>query len=259
MKKISGLTLVFSLCAVLTMCKHDAIEPPVGSILPPVDTNDTDTITGKPCDPDTVYFERDVLPLLQGSCAKSGCHDAITRTEGIVLDSYANVIGSGIIKLNDPAGSDIYERITETDQSKIMPPPPNPKLNADQAALILKWIQQGALNLFCDGCDTFNTFYGELALLMFNACASCHNDNSTYPTLLSKNLSFFPSAPTSGNDIYYNQLIAISNDSVNGKNRLIGSMTWESEFVNMPYGSSTAPSDCDVSIIKDWIAAGRPN
>ena len=140
-----------------------------------------------------------------------------------------------------------------------MPPAPNPALSSEQIALILKWIQQGAQDLHCDGCDTFNTFYGELAPMLYNTCFGCHNDASSYPTVLSKNLSFFPSGATSSNDIYYNKLMAISNDSTNGKNRLLGSLTWENEFVNMPYGSNKKLSDCDINIVRDWIAAGRPN
>ena len=49
--------------------------------------------TTHPCDPDTVYFEMDVLPILLSSCGKSGCHDA-TAQDGVRLDSYAATMAS---------------------------------------------------------------------------------------------------------------------------------------------------------------------
>jgi hypothetical protein len=64
---------------------------------------------GIPCDPDTIYFQNTILPLLQSSCGVSGCHDPGTASDGIILTSYDDIINSGVIKLNDPAGSDLYE------------------------------------------------------------------------------------------------------------------------------------------------------
>lgn len=107
-------------------------------------------ITGDPCHPDTVYFERDIMPLLNSSCAKSGCHDAASATDGIILDNYANVMAKGDIKPGNPDDSDLYEVITDNDPLDRMPPPPVPPLSAEQIAMVRKWIQQGAQNLTCD-------------------------------------------------------------------------------------------------------------
>src|SRR5690606_33332299 len=118
---------------------------------------------GTPCDPGTVYFNRDILPLLRSNCAKSGCHDAITAEEGIILDSYQNVLASDVIRAGRPSDSEMIEKMKENDPDDVMPPPPNERLTAEQIALIEAWIQQGAKDLTCDDspamCDTANVSY----------------------------------------------------------------------------------------------------
>ncbi|MBE0663332.1 MAG: hypothetical protein IH597_12810 [Bacteroidales bacterium] len=107
-------------------------------------------IVGDPCHPDTVYFERDILPLLLSSCAFAGCHDAATASDGVILDSYSNVKNTGDVKPGNPNGSDLYEVLVEDDEEKRMPKPPYPRLGNDQIAMVRKWILQGAKDLTCD-------------------------------------------------------------------------------------------------------------
>ena len=107
-------------------------------------------VTGIPCHPDTVYFERDLMPLLNSSCAKAGCHDIESAMDGVILDSYANVMATGDVKPGNPDGSDLYEVLVEDKPEKRMPPPPLPALDNDQIAMIRKWILHGAQNLTCD-------------------------------------------------------------------------------------------------------------
>ena len=135
----------------LPACEHEPLAPvdpdpidTMGMDTMDVDTMDEDTM-GIPCDPDVVYFDRDLLPILKSNCAKSGCHDAITHQEDIILDNFENVMASGIVKPFDLNSSDLYEVITETDPDKRMPEPPNQKLTAEQITLISKWILQGAM------------------------------------------------------------------------------------------------------------------
>ena len=60
-------------------CKHvplfDDIIDSVDTTSNPIDTMPVDK-TGIPCDPDVIYFEQDVLPMLICNCAFSGCHAA---------------------------------------------------------------------------------------------------------------------------------------------------------------------------------------
>ncbi len=65
--------------ALLISCTHnpdDIILPQDnGGTEPPIDTI--------ACDPDTVYFQNTVLPLIQSTCATTGCHDAASHQHGI--------------------------------------------------------------------------------------------------------------------------------------------------------------------------------
>ena len=47
---------------------------------------------GIPCDPDTIYFQNDVLPLFQSSCGIAGCHDPLTAEGEVILTSYYYVM-----------------------------------------------------------------------------------------------------------------------------------------------------------------------
>lgn len=223
-------------------CVHDPFDP----VNPdPTDTTEQpiDTMTGIPCDPNLVYFEFEILPILKSNCAKSGCHDAASHQDGIVLDNYANVIASDVIDPFDLDGSDLYEVITENDPDKRMPQPPNARLTPDQISLIAQWIQQGAQNLECDPnagvCDTLSvTYSGVIAPLLTTYCVGCHSGG----------------AP-SGN-ILLNTHSGVQTVAMNG--RLLGAITWAPGFQQMPRGSSKL-SDCHIAKIKAWIEDGAPN
>lgn len=236
------LLLVGLIIMLLPACQHDPVTPVDPD---PTDTMDIDTMEtiGVQCDPDTVYFERDILPILRSNCAKSGCHDAATHEEDIILDSYENVIESDIIKPFNLNGSDMYEVITETDSDKRMPRPPNQRLTNDQIAVIAKWIQQGAQDLTCDEstgeCDTENvTYSGFVAPLLATYCVGCHSGGSP-----------------SGN-IVLNSHAGVQTVALNG--RLEGAITWASGYQQMPRGSAKL-SACNINKIKAWINDGAAN
>lgn len=227
-----GIVVVFSLHA----CTHE----PDGTIIPDNMNEDPQVV---PCDPDLVYFERDILPILKSNCAKSGCHDAASHEEGIILDNFQNVISSGVVKPFDLNDSEMFEVITETDPDKIMPEPPNQKLSADQIALISKWITQGAKALTCDEpegpCITDNISYsGFVAPLLTTNCIGCH------------------SGGTPSGNIVLNSHSAVQTVALNG--RLLGAITWANGFQQMPQGSGKL-SDCNIEKIKAWINNGAPN
>lgn len=193
-----------------------------------------------PCDPDTVYFEKDLLPILQSACAQPGCHDA-TASDGIRLDSYAAVIASDIIRPDDPVDSEMYEVITETDPDKRMPPPPQDPLSDDRKQLILKWISQGGQNLFCDeDCDTTNvTFSGVIwPEIIETYCFGCHKNPNPLGGLKLENYS------------------DVATIAANGK--LLGVVTHSAGFPPMP---KNAPKldDCKITQITKWIDDGYPD
>lgn len=200
-----------------------------------------------PCDPDTVYFEQDILPLFISNCTMSGCHNSTTHAEGIDLSSYAAVMSSNVLTPGQAWNSDLVEAITETDPNKIMPPPPMPALPSIQINLIKKWINQGALNLKCDnGCDTTNvTFNGTIKPLIQNSCTGCHNAASPGGGY---NLTNYAD-DVSGN-------LGVQSSALNGA--LSGSVNHTGVWSNMPKGGSKLPQ-CQLDQIRIWVDAGAPN
>jgi mono/diheme cytochrome c family protein len=222
-------------------CVHEPILP----VDPGGNTGDTVIVdpVDEPCLPDVVYFERDILPILRSNCAKSGCHDAISHQDGNVFDSYQNVMASDEVDPFDPGGSDLYEVITDNDPDDRMPPPPNQRLTQEQIAMIRKWIQQGAQNLFCDDptgeCNAENVSYsGFIVPLLTNTCIGCHSG-----------------AGASGG-VVLNTFNGVKTVADNG--RLVGAITWASGYQQMPFGSPTKLQDCQIEKIKAWVNDGAP-
>lgn len=213
-----------------TACRH-AVEPPT--------TGDDPIVTESPCDPDVVYFQQDVLPLLVSSCGQANCHDAISHEDGIVIESYSSIMGeNGLVEAWDAESSDLIEVLYETGDD-IMPPPPNPPLTDAQISTLTNWIQQGALNLSCSDCDTTSvSFSGSLVPLMSNACVACHSGAS----------------PDGGVDLttHANVSSAISYSN------LLNSIRHASDAIAMPPAGS-ALSACEVRLFELWVEDGMPN
>jgi len=226
------LTTVF-LAGVLTLlldsCIHDPFEP----FVPP------GTSTG-PCDPNTVYFERDLLPLFRGSCALSGCHSASSAEEGVVLDSYAHVMTTAGVKPGNARGSELYKAVTHGAEER-MPPAPASPLSDAQVTLIREWIDKGARDLRCDGmdlpCDTTHVSYANsvVPILQNNGCITCHSG---------------------GNAVLLNTYSAVRESALNG--RLYGSINHDPQYVSMPQGGAKLGA-CYIATVRIWIEAGAPD
>ncbi|HNH23037.1 MAG TPA: hypothetical protein PLY26_12860, partial [Ferruginibacter sp.] len=92
-RPLPSLTLAVMAIALFFSCKHE----PTGTVPPtPIDGGT------QACSTDTVYFQNKVLPLIVSSCAKPGCHDAISRQDGIELTSYDKIMASGEVRPGDP-------------------------------------------------------------------------------------------------------------------------------------------------------------
>lgn len=124
-------------------------------------------------------FSRDILPVLSNSCGISGCHNAASAKEGIVITSYQTLMASGIIKAGKPTSSDLYEVITLPASDKdIMPPKPYSPLSKAVTDSIYQWILRGAKNETCSAaCDTTGniTWSGAIQTIIQNNCQSCHS------------------------------------------------------------------------------------
>ncbi len=234
--KLTLSAIIFAMVIFSFHCKHDP------DILPDNGNGDTpgDTTEIHKCDPDTSYFQNDVLPLLLSNCSTSGCHDQETAQKDVILTNYASVISTGDIKPGDPYGSEIFEKITETDPEKRMPPPPGTALTSVQIDIIKTWIEQGALNNSCDsGCDTTNvTFSGTIWPTLETNCVGCHTGASAGGGVLITN---------------YNELVSIAE---NGK--LLGAVSHQPNYSPMPKNGNKL-SDCSIREIEIWIENGTPN
>jgi uncharacterized membrane protein len=209
-----------------------------------VDTMPTDTTNnGVPCDPDLVYFDQEVLPIFISNCAFSGCHDANSAQEGIILDSYENVFNTGDVTPFNLDESDIYEVLVDDDEDDRMPPAPANRLTADQIQIIAAWILQGAEDLSCDpdagSCNTENVSFSDVVQpVIVTHCQGCHSGSS----------------PSGGIDLSTHAGVKTVAD--NGK--LIGAISWSPGFEAMPQGGDQL-SDCTVDKIESWVNAGAPN
>jgi hypothetical protein len=161
-------------------CKHEPLLPNVitDGTGNGIDTGDG-TGNGLPCNPDSIYFQQQILPFLVSGCAKIGCHDAATAEDGVILDSYTNVMATGGVTPFDLSNSDLWEVITETDPGDMMPPQGETPLTQAQIDLIGQWISQGALNLICDDglgpCDSTTVSYvADVLPIIQNKCVGCH-------------------------------------------------------------------------------------
>ncbi len=230
-------------------CKHDPfiVEDdmiPIDTMTNPVDTQTVDTTTVDtmlmPCDPEKVYFDLQILPILQSNCAFSGCHDAASAEDGVILDSYENVIATADVEPFEIDNSEIFEVLIDSDEMERMPPAPTDRLPADQIQLIATWILQGGAYLQCDpnaqGCDTVIVSFEQFVQPIIKThCQGCHSGG----------------APSGGVSLTsYDQ---IKTHAQNG--RLVGAVSWQSGFTPMPQGLDPLP-DCTVDKIQAWVAQG---
>lgn len=229
MKKIASLSLLLIvLVSAINSCKH---EVPLSNVDP--------TPQPGPVANNGVCFESEILPLFQSNCAKSGCHDAATHQEELILDSYANIMRKDIVA-GSADRSKIYRVLFETGKDK-MPPAPNADLTAAQKALIGKWINEGAKNTVnCNtSCDTTQFKYGANISVVINTfCTGCHSGT----------------AASGGIDLsnYTNVKIQATNG------RLVGAITHTAGYSPMPKDANKL-NDCQITQIKKWVAAGALN
>jgi hypothetical protein len=219
-------------------CKHSSLVEPDS-----LDPNDPPIEQTPPCDPDVVYFQQDVLPILQSSCGYAGCHDAATAEEGIILESYASLMNSqesNLVVPGQPQNSELYEVLVEDNPNKLMPPPADGgPLSPEQIDLIWTWLEQGASNNSCTDCDsTLASFSGAIELTLSTSCTSCHSGAS----------------PDGQLDLTSHENVV---NAVNDRN-LMGCIRHDAYAPAMP-PSGNPLTDCQIQQFQNWIDAGMPN
>ena len=107
----------------------------------------TQTTTTPPTQqlPAVVSFSTNVVPIFNANCNSSGCHAATAPAAGLNLTStsaYSSLMAKNETYTINPTGSNLYIEIANGE----MPKPPAANLSSYNQQLVLKWIQQGALN-----------------------------------------------------------------------------------------------------------------
>ncbi|MFM7645656.1 MAG: c-type cytochrome domain-containing protein [Sphingomonadales bacterium] len=223
------LVLFFGIAAVLFACTHEATSPNGGSTPPSFSAT---------CSADSVYFVSEILPIITSNCAMSGCHSASSRADGVQLTNYSTIMK--YVQASSATRSKLYKVIIDPSPGDRMPPPPRSPLTATQIAKIQKWINQGAKNNSCGSACDVNTFTyaGTIKPLLDNKCVGCHSSVSP------------------GGNINLSTHTLVRTVALNGK--LYGSIAHQTGFSPMPKNSAKL-SDCEITQVQRWIAAGALN
>lgn len=97
-----------------------------------------------------VDFNRDIRPILAGSCFKCHGPDEATRKAGLRLDERDAALqpaksGERAIVPGELDASELLRRVATTDEDDLMPPPKDgERLSLDQIAKLEQWIAEGA-------------------------------------------------------------------------------------------------------------------
>ena len=235
-----GLLLSFNACKsdpiIIDVQGEPIVKPGEGEMVDVVETN--------ACGDNEISFQYEVLPIMISNCATSGCHDARSHREGIVLDSYAGIKRK--VRAGNPNSSKIYKYIVsgnsggEDDEDDFMPPPPAKPLSASEVGIIRKWIEQGAKNTDCTvPCDSKNTsFANNVFPLIRQTCTGCHQSSNRQGNVLLENYA------------------QIQSYALNGV--LLGTIKQQIGYKAMP-PSGNKMTDCQIATIQNWIIEGALN
>jgi uncharacterized membrane protein len=185
-----------------------------------------------------VSFEHEILPLITSNCAMSGCHDAITAEDDIILTDYNGIMKE--VTPNDPNNSELYTVLFESGDD-LMPPPPASPLTQAQKDLIKKWINQGAKNTTCaPECDSTQTatFAAVVYPIIEASCVGCHG------------------VYTQDGNVRLDSYQHVKTYVDNGQ--LMGTINHLQGYSVMP-PSGVPMTDCQKSLLQQWINNGAAN
>ena len=93
---------------------------------------------------DSVSFSKQIRPILADRCYSCHGPDAAQRKADLRLDQEAPI--RGVLVPGDAAASEIVARLSSLDPDHQMPPPASKlKVSQEEIALIIRWIEEGAL------------------------------------------------------------------------------------------------------------------
>jgi cytochrome c5 len=200
---------------------------------------------------DTVCFDSQVLPILQGSCGMSGCHNGVSGVGGFNASNYESIMRA--VTPGDPRSSNLYKVITKSFGEKMMPP--DRPLTQLQRTIIEVWIAQGAGNTACGNgkdplvvsTDSICFVQNILPLFISNcAMASCHDGLSQGEEDNLYALNSYSSI---------RQHVTASNPSSSAVYRAVNGQT--EEFMPPPPKSPLTAAQKE--LMRKWIADGALN
>ncbi len=223
-----------------TSCVNDPI------FTDPMDTMPPDTIpadTSAICDPDTIYFRKDILPIIGSSCGMGFCHNEESRAGGIVITSFETLMASEIVVPGDPENSMMYQVMSATDLTEIMPPSPRGPISDTNILVVKRWIEQGAKNLDCPDdttCVVPSTvsFQRDVFPVIDKHCIGCHSGNNPWAGLFLRNYDEIAASAATGD--------------------LVGVISHAEGFPPMPQDLAKL-LQCDIDKIAQWVEDGTPN
>lgn len=139
-------SILFIFLIGILSCKHEPILNgeninDSGNIRVDMDAVDF-VINTEACEENVIYFENQVLPIFISNCAISGCHDAQSAEDGVILIDYSTIKSK--MKSGDPNDSEYYTILLDANSDELMPREPNTEngysLPTDQLNLIKSWI-----------------------------------------------------------------------------------------------------------------------
>lgn len=237
-----GIAVILVL-GLIASCKHhpdDFILLPDnggnGGTVNPPDT--IDIINPNPCDPEVVYFQNNIAPLLNSMCATEDCHDAVNPEDDVQLTDYSHIMEQ--ISAGNPGNSDLYEAITDDNSEDRMPPADSPQLTSDQIQMIQTWIVQGAQNNSCqEDCNPADfSFATNIQPVVSAYCQGCHGGSNPDGDLLLES---------------YDQIKTVALDG-----RLMDALNATNGASLMPDNTTGLP-ECNISNFQNWVNAGAPN
>ena len=206
----------------------------------PIDTTQMDTlillVEENICTEGVISIEREILPLVVSGCAYSGCHDAITHEEGVVLETYGQIMKE--VKTNNPGGSELYKVLVKNmNDEEFMPPLPAISFTEDQIQLIKDWINQGAPNTDCKvPCNSENaSFTNDVWPIIANQCLGCHQPSNSL------------------GDVNLEDFVHVRSFALTGQ--LLGSLNHTNGYTVMPE-TSLKLTDCQIATIQNWMTEG---
>lgn len=188
------------------------------------------------CAEGVISFEREVLPILVAGCAYSGCHNAASHEDGIVLEDYQGVRSE--VSAGNPNNSEIYETITENpNDDDFMPPSPAFPLTSEQITIVRQWIQQGANNTTCRvPCNSENTsFAADIFPLIQDNCLGCHQPTNALGGINLEDYAHIKTFVANG--------------------QLMGSIKHTPGYFAMP-PTGEKMTDCQIGQVQNWIIEG---